>query len=75
MSTVETHIKGPIFIRTMRQKFNCLSPLNKNLSEATPGKGSYLTGFMSSELLRTFKNYWHYDQNFSMVQQNIRFLT
>ena len=54
--TVETRIKEPIFIRTLRLKFNILNPLNKNLSEADTGGGSYITGFMSSEFIRTFKN-------------------
>ena len=53
---VETRIKEPTFIRTLRLKFNILSPLNKNISEAETGGGSYVTGFMSSEFIRTFKN-------------------
>ena len=52
---LETRIKEPIFIRTLRLKFNMLNPLNKNL-EADTGGGSYITGFMSSDFLRTFKN-------------------
>ena len=55
-NTVETRIKEPTFIRTLRLKFNILSPLNKNISEAETGGGSYITGFMSSEFIRTFKN-------------------
>ena len=56
-STVETRIKEPTFIRTLRVKFNILNPLHKNLSEADPVEGSYVAGFVSSELLKTFKNY------------------
>ena len=55
ISTVETRIKEPIFIRTLRLTFNILDPLNKNLSEADIGGGSCITGFMTSEFLRTFK--------------------
>ena len=55
-NTVETHIKEPIFRGTLRLKFNILNPLNENLSEADTGGGSYITGFMSSEFLRTHKN-------------------
>ena len=54
--TVETRIKEPIFIRTLRLKFNILNPLNKNISEAKTGGGSYIKGFMSSEFTRTLKN-------------------
>ena len=56
LCTVETRIKEPIFIRTVRLTFNILSPLNKNLSGGDPEEGSYITCFMSSEFLRTFKN-------------------
>ena len=56
VSTVETLIKEPIIIGTLRLKFNILNPLNKNLLEADTGGGSYITGFMSSEFIRTFKN-------------------
>ena len=56
LDTVETRIKEPTFIRTLRLKFNILNPLNKNLSEAETGEGSYITGFMSSEFTRTLKN-------------------
>ena len=72
---VETRIKEPIFIKTLRLKFNFLNPLNMNLPEADPEEGSYITGFMSSELLKIFKNYKHSDQNSLVVRQNIRFLT
>ena len=54
--TVETRIKEPTFIRTLRLKFNILSPLNKNILEAETGGGSYITVFMSSEFIRSFKN-------------------
>ena len=54
--TVETRIKEPTFIRTLRLKFNILNPLNKTISEAETGGGSYITGFMSSEFTRTLKN-------------------
>ena len=56
MSTVETRIKEPTFIRTSRLELNVLNPLNKNTSEAETGGGSYITGFMSSEFTRTLKN-------------------
>ena len=52
-STVETHIKEPVFIRTLRLKFNLLSPLNKNPPD---GRGSYLIGFICSEFRTIFKN-------------------
>ena len=55
-NTVETRIKEPTFIRTLRLKFNILNPLNKNMSEAETGGGSYITGFISSEFTRTLKN-------------------
>ena len=55
-NTVETRIKEPTFIRTLRLKFNILNPLNKNISEAETGGGSYITGFISSEFTRTLKN-------------------
>ena len=45
-------MKEPIFIRTLRLKFNILNPLNKNFSEADTGGGSYITGFMSSAFIR-----------------------
>ena len=75
MSTVETRIKEPAFIRTLRLKFNILNPLNKNISEADTGGRSYIKGFMSSEFTRTLKNSQHSDQNPSVVQKTIRFLT
>ena len=49
VGTVESRIKEPIFIRTLRLKFNILSPLDKSPSEADTAGGSYVTGFMSSE--------------------------
>ena len=65
INTGEPGIKEPIFIRTLRLKFNILNPLNKNLSEADTGGGSYITGFMSSEFLKAFKNSRHSDENSS----------
>ena len=56
--TVETRIKGPIFIRTLRLKFNLLNPLKKNLSEADTGGGSFMIGFMSSRFLIVFKSFY-----------------
>ena len=56
--TIETRIKEPIFIRTLRLKFNIFNPLNNNLSEAGTGGGSYITGFMSSEFLKAFKKFF-----------------
>ena len=53
---VETRIKEPVFIRTLRLKFNLLNPLNKNPPEAETERGSYIAGFMCSEILRNFKN-------------------
>ena len=55
ISLVETRIKEPTFIKTLRLKFNIVTPLNKNFSEAETGGGVYVTGFMSS-FIRTFKN-------------------
>ena len=52
-STVETGIKEPIFTRSLRLKVNISNPLNKNLWEADTEEGSYITDFMSSELLKT----------------------
>ena len=54
--TVETRLKEPTFIRTMRLQFNFLNPLNKNISEADTGGGSFITGFMSPEFTRTLNN-------------------
>ena len=54
--TVETHIKEPVFIRTLRLKFHLLNSLNKNPPEAETGRGSYIVGVMSLEFLRLFKN-------------------
>ena len=53
---VETRIKEPIFIRTLWLKINILNPLNKSLSEAGTGGGSYITGFMSAEFLKAVKS-------------------
>ena len=53
--TVETRIKEPVFIRTLRLKFDLSNSLNKNHSEAEIGGGSYITGLCLqnfSELLR-----------------------
>ena len=36
----------PIVMRTMKVNFNNLNPLNKNLSEADTGGGSYIAGFI-----------------------------
>ena len=60
--------------RTLRLKFNILNPINKNISEAETGGGSYIKGFMSSEFTRTLKNS---DQNPSVVPlpKTIIFLT
>ena len=55
-NTIETHIKEPFFTRTARLKFNILNSLNKNLSEAGTGAGSYIADFLSSEILRNLKN-------------------
>ena len=44
------------FHKNLEGEINILNPLNKNLSEADTGGGSYITSFMSSEFLRTFKN-------------------
>ena len=46
LGAVETSIREPIFRRTLRLKFNISNLLNKNLSEADTGGGSYITGFM-----------------------------
>ena len=56
MYTVETRIKEPVFLRTLRLKFDHLNPLNKDLSEAGTEGDSYITGFLFSEFIRTFKN-------------------
>ncbi len=52
MSTVETHIKEHVFIRTSRLKFPLLNPLNKKPEEAEIEKGFrfYMIGFMLFEL-------------------------
>ena len=36
MHTAETHIKDTVFI-TLRVKFHCMNPLNKNCKEAEMG--------------------------------------
>ena len=56
VDTVETGKKEPVFIRTLRLKFNLLNPLNKNQLEAETGRGYYMARFMCSEFLRIFKN-------------------
>ena len=55
-ATVETRIKEPVFIRTLRLKSNLLNPLNKNPPEAETRRDSYIRVFMCSEFLRIFKN-------------------
>ena len=40
LHTVETRIKEPVFIRTLRLKFNLLNPIIKNAQEAEIWKGS-----------------------------------
>ena len=55
-NTVETPIKEPVFIKTLRQKFNLLNPINKKPPEAETRRGSCITGFMCSEFLRISKN-------------------
>ena len=55
-------------------KFNFSNPLNKNLSEADTGGCSYIIGFVSLELLRTFTSDRLSDQNSSAVQKTIRSL-
>ena len=44
--TVETRIKEPVFLRTLRLQFHFLNPLNKNSKEAETGIGSCILGFM-----------------------------
>ena len=44
--TVETRIKEPVFIRTLRLRFDLLNPLNKNPPEAETRRGSYIAGIM-----------------------------
>ena len=73
-ATVETRIKEPVFIITLRLKFNLFNPLNKNPLEAETGRGSYIVGFMSSGFLRTSQSSWHSDQISPVVQKTIRFL-
>ena len=48
--TVETRIKEPVSIGTLRLKCHLFSPLNKNTMEAKTGNGSYIIGFMLFEL-------------------------
>ena len=36
-TTAETHVKEPVFIRTLRLNFHRLSPLNKSPKEAEMG--------------------------------------
>ena len=45
-ATVETRIKEPAFITTLRLKFHLLNPLNKNRKEAETGIGSCIMGFL-----------------------------
>ena len=66
--TVETCIKEPAFIRTLRLKFILLDPIKKNPPEAETGRGSYILGFMSLEFFRIFKNSRHSDQKTSFAQ-------
>ena len=44
--TVETCIKEPVLIRTLRAKFHFLNPVNKSPKETEMGNGSYIMGFM-----------------------------
>ena len=55
-AAVETRIKEPVFITTLRMKFNLLNSLNKNSPDAETGRGYYMIDFMSSGFLRIFKN-------------------
>ena len=45
------------------------NPLNKSHSEADLRGGSYITGFLSSEFVRTFKNSRHSDESSSVVKK------
>ena len=55
-NTVENRIKQPVFIRTLRLKFNLLNHQNKNPPGAETRRGSYTRGLMCSEFLRILKN-------------------
>ena len=46
IDTVDTHMKEPAFIGTLRLKFHLLNPLTKNPKDAEMGHGSYIRGFM-----------------------------
>ena len=72
--TIETHMKEPFFIRTLRLKSNLLSPSNKNPPEAETGRGCYIIGFMCSDFLKIFEEFLHSDQNSSVVQKTARCL-
>ena len=39
LNTIEIRIKEPVFIRTLRLKFDLLNPINKNPPEAENGRG------------------------------------
>ena len=56
MGTLETRIKEPIFIRTLRLKFNFFNFLNKNPPEVKKMGQGFFTGFLCSEFLRIFKS-------------------
>ena len=50
MSTVETCMKEPAAIGTLRLKSHLLSPLSKNLKEAEMEIGSYIVGFILCDI-------------------------
>ena len=59
LNTVDTHVaerKQTFFARTLRRKFNVSNLPSKKLSEADTEGGSHVTGAMSSEFFRSFKN-------------------
>ena len=49
-------MKESVFIKTLRLKLNPSNARNKNPPEAETGRGSYIVGFMSSEILMILKN-------------------
>ena len=48
--------KRTYFYKNLEAEIQYFKPQNKNMSEAETGEGSYITGFMSSEFMRTLKN-------------------
>ena len=61
--------KEPVFISTLRLKFNLLSPLNKNPPEAETGTRFLYNKFLKFRIPQNFHELLHSDQNSSVAQK------